>query len=152
MGIQGPQLDAHLIVFLQSLKTIGKCIFSRANFLPLQSFQKSIHFDRVLRMQHIASINWLFGYMVVRTLFELGVWLSQQACLNCFLGAWIIALIQNNPILSNLSARPGFSLLNLGSLSSKENEFKISISFRQSPPLTFFKISRWTWFFKGGAT
>ena len=46
-----------------------------------------------------------------------------------------IALIQSSPLLGNLSARTGFSLVNLGSLSSKENEFKISISFRQGPPL-----------------
>ena len=50
-----------------------------------------------------------------------------------------IALTQNSPLLSNLSARLGFSLVNLGSFSSKENEFKISISFRQLPPLTFSK-------------
>ena len=62
-----------------------------------------------------------------------------------------IALIQNtSSLLSNLSARPGFSLVNLGSLSSKQNEFKISISFRQHASFNFFKISRWTWFFKGG--
>ena len=41
----------------------------------------------------------------------------------------------HSPILINLSARPGFSLVYLGSLSSKENEFKISISFRLCPPL-----------------
>ena len=41
-----------------------------------------------------------------------------------------IALVYNSPLLSNLSTRPGFSLVNLGSLSSKENEFKISISIR----------------------
>ena len=41
-----------------------------------------------------------------------------------------IALIYNSPLLSNLSARSGFSLVNLGSLSSKENEFKISILFK----------------------
>ena len=32
-----------------------------------------------------------------------------------------IALIYISPLLSNLSARSGFSLVNLGSLSSKEN-------------------------------
>jgi hypothetical protein len=38
------------------------------------------------------------------------------------------------------------AFVNLGSLSSKENEFKIGM------PFNFFKVSRWTWFFKGGAT
>ena len=34
------------------------------------------------------------------------------------------------PLLSKLSARPGFSLVDLGPMSSKENEIKISILFR----------------------
>ena len=44
--------------------------------------------------------------------------------------AVLIALMWNSPLLSNLSARPGFSLVNLGFLFSKANEFKINISFR----------------------
>ena len=60
----------------------------------------------------------------------------------------IIALTQNSPLISNLSARPRFSLINLGSLSSKENEFKISISFR----LTFSKSADGPGLLKGGAT
>ena len=42
----------------------------------------------------------------------------------------ITALTENSPLLFNLIARRGFSLVSLGSLSSKKNEFKISISFR----------------------
>ena len=65
---------------------------------------------------------------------------------------WFLSGLKHSPLLSNLSTRPGFSLGNLGSLSSKENEFKISIPFFSSAPFNFFKISRWTWFFKGDAT
>ena len=35
---------------------------------------------------------------------------------------------------SNLSSRPGFSLIYLGSLSSNKNEFKITISFEIAHP------------------
>ena len=45
-----------------------------------------------------------------------------------------IALIKNSPLISNLSARLDFSLVNLESLSPKQNEFKISVFFRYVAP------------------